>query len=134
MTSGSRIRVAVLLLLTFLAGAAAGMAGDRLWGSPDGHGDRRHREEAALQRLDDELQLTPEQRSQVETILEHHRQAMKRLWEQIRPQFTARLDSVRTEIEGVLTPEQIEKYRKMKWRNHEDRGSDSTRTDSTGES
>jgi Spy/CpxP family protein refolding chaperone len=38
---------------------------------------------------------------------------MKHLWEEFRPRYSTLVDSVRLDIEAVLTPEQVEQYRKL---------------------
>lgn len=139
---GSRGRVALLLVLTFAAGVAAGAAADRLGLFPGparadvasverdrhGHGPGR----TTIERFADELELTAEQRSEIEGILERHRDSMREIWHEVRPRYRALVDSVRNEIEGVLTTEQVEAYRALLEKREGDRewrgdGKDSAR-------
>ena len=52
------------------------------------------------------LQLTPEQRSQIQAIMEANRPRTDSLLHRTWPQLRALLDSVRRQVEQVLTPEQ----------------------------
>lgn len=119
----SRGRVALLLTLTFAAGAAAGAAADRLGVLPGAaragevrEGPERHVHgpgRTTIERFADELGLTEDQRGEIETILERHRASMREIWHEVRPRYRALVDSVRTEIEAVLTPEQVREYRAL---------------------
>lgn len=120
----SRLRAALLLLLIFAAGAAAGVAADRLHLLPgavpaeaaaEGREarERRERHETTIERFADDLELTGPQRAEIEGILERYRAELKGMRREIRPRFRALVDSVRTEIETVLTPEQVEEYRAL---------------------
>lgn len=120
--SGSRTRVALLLLLTFVAGMAAGVAADRQFGSPpaeatkqadeDDRRDRRGRG-TTIERFADELGLTSEQRARIDPILEDMRERMSDLFEPVRPAYRDLVDSTRARIEAVLTPEQVAAYREL---------------------
>lgn len=122
---GSRFRVALLLVLTFTAGVAAGVAADRLELLPglasateatadgDRREDDRRRGETTIERFADDLGLTASQRAEIEEILEHYRQRMHQMWEEVRPRYRSMVDSVRGRIEGVLTPEQVTEYREL---------------------
>ena len=131
----SRGRVVLLLLLTFAAGTAAGIAADRLRWIPgeatageappedaeprEAERDRdrddrgRGKGNTTIERFADELGLTPQQRSEIEEILEDHRSRVKQMWAEIRPRYRALMDTARTRIEAVLTPEQVEQYRAL---------------------
>jgi Spy/CpxP family protein refolding chaperone len=140
----STVRAALVLLVTFAAGAAAGMAADRLWlDAPETTaeapeearveraeepGDRgeEHREKekrddrpkTTIQRFADELGLTSDQRSRIEEILSRHREEMHEMWSEVRPRFRSLMDSARADIESVLTEEQTEQYRRLLEREH----------------
>ena len=140
MTSSS-LRAVLVLILTFAAGAAAGVAADRLWLDPgdglasstetpadstlregdseddDGRGDRPR---TTIERFADELGLTQEQRGRIEEILSRHREEMHEMWSEIRPRFRRMVDSARADIEAVLSQEQVEQYRRLLRREHEE--------------
>lgn len=135
---GSRFRVVLLLILTFAAGAAAGVAADRLELLPGfaradetedvaeragEDGDRRGRE-TTIERFADELGLSQAQRTEIDGILERYRASMREIWQDVRPRYRSLVDSVRTRIEGVLTPEQVTAYRSLLERRRGDRDED----------
>lgn len=126
--SGSRIRVALLLVLTFAAGMAAGVAADRQFGDAaeaeapkqaeeDQRRDRRGRG-TTIERFADELGLTTEQRARIDPILEDMRERMSDLFEPVRPAYRDLVDSTRARIEAILTPEQVADYRELLERNY----------------
>ena len=121
----SRFRAILLLTLVFAAGAAVGVAADRLdlfadataaepsaeTVSPeaqDRDGGARERQ-TTIEQFADELGLTPGQRSQIEGFLDHYRDGMRTL----RGSYRVLMDSVRTRIESVLTEEQGADYREL---------------------
>lgn len=125
---GSKARVVLLLLLTFAAGTAAGVAADRLNLLPgiaqaeegereDRRPDRRRRGgqtgQTTIERFADDLGLTGDQRSEIEGILDGYRSSMRRVWGEVQPRYRSLVDSARTQIEALLTPEQVEQYREL---------------------
>jgi len=119
--NSSRTRAALLLVLVFAAGAAVGVAGDRLNlipavaeatepGLEADRGERRERQ-TTIERFADNLGLTVEQRFEVEILLDYYRSSAQNLQATVRPQYRALMDSVRTKIEAVLSDEQVEQYR-----------------------
>jgi hypothetical protein len=60
------------------------------------------------------LSLTPEQVKAVDSITQKRSGQFEALRQSIRPRVEAMVDSVRAEVEKVLTPEQREKYRKLR--------------------
>lgn len=123
--AGSRTRVALLLFLTFAAGAAAGVAADRLSLLPGtaraeeevaraDAGDRgRDGRETTIERFADDLGLTAAQRERIEGILEDFRSDLKAMRREFHPRWHALIDTTRTRIEAVLTPEQVSEYRAL---------------------
>jgi Spy/CpxP family protein refolding chaperone len=120
----SKTRAMVLLGLMFVAGAAAGVAADRMdllggeataeesQQTTDREGSRRSRE-TIIERFADDLGLTGGQRSEIEAILEHYRASMNGLWGEWRPRYRTLIDSIRVQIETVLTAEQVTEYREL---------------------
>ncbi len=121
----SKLRVVLLLAATFVAGAAAGVAADRFslvpgsaraevtTGVGERRGGGRGRGETTIERFADELELTAEQRQDIDGVLEHYRASMKQVWSDVRPRYRTLVDSARLEIEARLTPEQVEQYRAL---------------------
>jgi Spy/CpxP family protein refolding chaperone len=119
--------LALLFILgAFVAGAAVGIAGDRVL--EHGRGPRR-----GLDRMARDLKLTPAQRASFDTILENRRKQMRQRFAPIRPQMDSLTaldqvsrDSTHELLRRVLTPEQRVKFDKM----HEEakkRGADARR-------
>ena len=109
----SRWGAMVLLIGTFVLG---GLVGGTLtsWGERQAHEkERRHRPRPTyVERLSQDLELTAEQRVQIQAVLDRNQPAIDSLWAQIRRQFP--LDSarqaMRQEVMTLLTPEQQAKY------------------------
>lgn len=119
--SSSGARVSLLLAITFLAGMAAGVAADRhlAWPSTTeattdaAEGQARGRSGTTIERFADELGLTDSQRAEIAPVLEDTRQEMSDLFKPIRPAYAMLVDSARTKIEAILTPEQVVEYRRL---------------------
>lgn len=73
-----------------------------------------------------ELDLEPAQVSQIEAILARHQAAVTDAWQTIRPRLRVAMDTVRSEIEAVLTSEQRERFRV--WLANQHGASDAMRT------
>jgi Spy/CpxP family protein refolding chaperone len=69
---------------------------------------------AMVNRLDHCLDLTDQQRKQVEEILNRHRENINAMWAGVHPHVRAEIDAANAEIVKVLTPEQRAKYEKMR--------------------
>ncbi len=115
------VRVALLLLVTFAAGAAAGIAIDRRMveseSGPDSgelRSDNRERgRQTTIERFADELELTEEQRALIAPILVDTRARMSEVFDRVRPEYDTVVDSARARIEAILTPEQVRMYRQL---------------------
>ena len=129
--NSSKTRAVLLLVMTFAAGVAAGVAGDRFDvipavaeatepGLEADRGERRERQ-TTIERFADNLGLTVEQRFEVEILLDYYRSSAQNLQRTVRPQYRALMDSVRTKIEAVLSDEQVEQYRSLLQQVREDR-------------
>jgi Spy/CpxP family protein refolding chaperone len=143
MLAGSRLRVGLVLAVTFAAGLAGGVALDRrVLATPSRHAEARHGARAdsadsaghadrghtpVIERFATELKLTDQQRSEIETILDHYRTQLRSMWQDVRPRYSAIMDSTRTRIEGVLTPDQVRQYRTLLRQRYQRRDDDSTR-------
>ena len=121
MTDRARSTAAFLLLVTFVAGAAAGFAASRIAGtsvesSPPEAAAHSGMSGAAsgestIERFADELGLTDEQREQIAPIVAETRARMSALFDEIRPTYGDIVDSARGRIEALLTEEQVGQYR-----------------------
>lgn len=110
-----------LLAATFVAGALAGAAVDRVLnaGEPDAVERDRGRDDDDRRRsyVVDRIEMSDEQRSDIDEILEGRSARMRAVWREVSPRLEAITDSARVEIMEVLTPEQRAEYeRKLKER------------------
>lgn len=138
----SSLVAGLALLLVFGAGAAAGVAVERVWldDSPDDraaeHRDddgKKDGEHTVIERFSEELELTDDQEARIDTILANVRDRMHEMWSEVRPRYRAVVDSARGRIEQVLTEEQAERYRELLKREaekHDDRWDDEAEGDS----
>lgn len=63
-----------------------------------------------LHRMDAQLDLTAEQRAQIEQIISDSQERTKVLWKPIAPQMGREMQHVRDQIRDSLTPEQRKKF------------------------
>jgi Spy/CpxP family protein refolding chaperone len=124
----NRWRVILAAAVIFLAGVGTGAVVVRTYAPkivkrthvspplPIGH-DRR---QEYISKLDRELQLTPEQRTQVEGILADSQERMKEMWAPLEPQVKEEYKRTRREISEILNPEQQAKMKQ--WRKDKDGG------------
>lgn len=107
---------AVLVVVTFIAGFVAGVVTDRAML----HAGRKRVPPfvggAIVERLDRRLDLTDQQRAQIERILERRHARIDALWSGIRPRVRAEIQQTNEEIARVLTPEQRRIFNRMKMR------------------
>ena len=73
-------------------------------------GQRERRAQRDVRRFHDYLELTEEQRVQVNAMLEENRERFRALQEKTRPEFEALQDETRGRIRALLTEEQQQKY------------------------
>ena len=105
----------LLVLVVFVLGIALGavgayLAGGRVWGArpvAENHRDKRAR---ILEQLTHDLSLTPDQRKQLEAILEEVGAKFQALHQQIAPQSEQVRKQGREQIRAILTPEQRPKF------------------------
>jgi Spy/CpxP family protein refolding chaperone len=118
--SRSRLVAILLLLVCFGGGFLAGMVVDRAMLI---HHSRilprggiefvtRH----LAHRLDRQLDLTPEQETQVRAILERRKQKVGVEWDGLHARLHREMDEAHREIAEILTPEQRAKFDRMQWR------------------
>lgn len=127
-----RTTAALLIVGALVAGIVLGVAGDhvyllrahRLLPSSRVQGFMAKR---LVERLDDELHLTAQQKTAVTQIVERHRARINAIVASTRPQIRQEVDATNGEIEKVLNPDQIAKFReistRMRQRHHRGMGS-----------
>lgn len=103
-SGSSRIRALVVSLsvLAFVAGASAGIAGDRLFAPRV----RLRATAGDMARVFDKLGLTAEQRAQAEAITARSAPQSHAILMETAERLRAIADSVDTELRAILTPEQ----------------------------
>ncbi|MBI4501024.1 MAG: hypothetical protein HY700_07665 [Gemmatimonadetes bacterium] len=107
----ARLAAAAVLVATFLLGGVAGAGLDRALPGADGS-DRQAAlcsggmGQGAQTPLVRHLDLTPEQRPQIEKVVAHWHPQMQALWQEFQPRVNALMDSARVEMDAILTPEQ----------------------------
>ena len=109
----------MFLLGAFLAGIALGFTADRLIS----HDKRSRGGRPSLDRMAKELELTPAQRVQFDSITAGRRAQMRALWQPLRPQMDsiekiarAVSDSTHEQLKRILNPEQGRKLDAMRER------------------
>ena len=108
----SRLALVALLIAVFVSGGLAGAAGDRLLHADEAL-ERRHRgygKHHGMERLLDELELSQEQRAEIERVLDRHRPRVEAIWDSCKPRMSAHIDSTNAEIRALLTPEQRDTF------------------------
>ncbi len=117
-SSKTKTIAAVVVVLAFIAGLLIGIVGDRLWMFRiRDHVFGRMRGNMTsfiVNRLDRELDLNDQQKTEITRIVESHRQHIEAISAGVRPQIRRELDESNAEIEKVLTPDQRSKFEKMK--------------------
>jgi Spy/CpxP family protein refolding chaperone len=108
-------RAALLLGAVFaggvvVGGAAALMAVRREQFHDPSAGHRGRGGEMYVRRLTGELDLSHQQQDSVRSILDRHRGEMDSIWHEVEPRFATLRSAIRSEIQGVLTPEQRQRY------------------------
>ena len=112
-----RTSAAMLVVVAFVAGLFMGVAGDHLFflhrheGRRGGFGTKQ-----IVDRLDRELHLTSQQKTQIQAVLDRHRARIDALMSTVRPQMRQEIDAGNAEIEKFLTPQQREQFQHLKMR------------------
>jgi Spy/CpxP family protein refolding chaperone len=97
-----------VVVLSFVAGAFAGAATMQVVGADEPRTFGRPGEGRHGPPFLDRLELTAEQRAEVDQILERRRAQMELFWTKHRPALRGIADSARAEVRAVLTPAQRE--------------------------
>jgi Spy/CpxP family protein refolding chaperone len=114
--SNTRTTAFVVVIIAFVAGLFVGIAGDRLYFHRMFPGRRDFGGGRIVERLNRELHLTADQKSQVQKIIDSHRAHIESLMTNVRPEIRKELDATNAEIEKVLTPEQRAQFEKIRMR------------------
>jgi len=66
-----------------------------------------------IERVGQELALTPEQTTQIEAVLRESQERTRQLWEEISPQMRAEFQATQEKIRELLTPEQQQQFEEL---------------------
>jgi hypothetical protein len=108
----------VVVVVAFIAGILVGVAGDHFYLIHNGQLSSRRSPRFAADRMADNLsralQLSPQQKTQVQQIIERHRAKIDAAMSTVRPQVRQELDATNKEIETILTPDQRTKFAELR--------------------
>jgi Spy/CpxP family protein refolding chaperone len=111
-----RLAVLILFVVGFIAGGlATNIYRARQW-SPRGGG------RGGFEQMLDKLNLSPEQRTQVDGIFEDARKQLTELRNESEPKFRQVRQNTDERLQSVLTPEQWEQFQKMTEKRRHGRG------------
>jgi len=102
------------MIVGFIVGAGGGILAAKI-GNYGGEGASRPRltKGATLDKLTQQLHLSPSQRDSLDAILDEGGKRMKELSQVVRPQFQVIKKQTRDHIRGILNPEQREAFEKI---------------------
>lgn len=119
-----RVTAIGLVGVVFVVGLVAGGLGARLLrvGAPAG-GARFDTPPFQRYFMHGDLDLSREQRTQLEEVFKRQRGKFEALHRDLRPQVEALMDETQAELEAILTPEQLERFRarRNRWQRRRDR-------------
>jgi hypothetical protein len=119
-SSNTRTAAIAVVVVAFIAGILVGVAGDHLYLIKSGRLSPRHSArfstEHMTDRLTKELDLSPQQKTQVQQIIERHRAKIDATMAAVRPQVRQELDATNAEIETILNAEQKKKFADLRMR------------------
>lgn len=123
-----------LLVVTFVAGAVAGAAVDRLFDDtqPADRSERSDDGERVRPHILDRIDLSDVQQATIDSILKRRAQRMRAVWREVEPRMDAIADSTRSEIMEILTDEQQAKYERL-MQKRRDEWNDRDRRDRDGD-
>lgn len=110
-----KLKAAALVICVFLSGAVVGglavhVFGDRIWNTSASDSGPRVSKNELLQQLTRDLNLTPDQRTQIDSIMDGTLSDINHLLTPLRPEFDQIHQQGRQRIRAVLTPEQLPKF------------------------
>lgn len=120
----SRLLAGIVILLVGLAGVAIGAALDRavehrrmmaiVVGGRVPKGPPPEARRWVLSRLQRELDLSPSQREQVDSVLARREADVRALMIEMRPRFEAISDRTRRDIQAALSPDQQKRFTELR--------------------
>lgn len=86
-----------------------------------------------VDKLDDQVHLTKEQREKIEKIISDGQQRNHELWKLVSPQFRSVMQETRRRINGVLTPDQQKQFEQLLKQLHPPRRNSTNSTNAPAE-
>ena len=119
-SSSAKIIAVVVVIVAFFAGLLVGVAGDRFYLIRSHrlfpHRAMQFAARRIVEHLDRDLHLTPQQKVEIQAIIDRHRVRMESIMSGVRPQMRQEIDAANAEIETVLTPQQRAEFEKTRMR------------------
>lgn len=119
----SKGRLVLVSIIVFLLGSGLGFTGGILYYKYVTHRKmarfmKTGYQQMILDTFTREMNLTPEQRTAVDSILDKQTRGFKALFEESKPRYHALTETTRAEIKQLLTKEQTVKYDNLteKWK------------------
>lgn len=107
----SKARAVLGALSLLVLGAVLGVAIDRHLLPTHRPGPAAALHEMTMASLEERLDLSADQRRQIDSIIAGRHATLRHAWQMIHAQLGAAVDSVHQEIEAILTPEQRLEFR-----------------------
>lgn len=109
MTHNMKIKLITLTALGVLALGSSVLANDAQSGAKDRPGGRGGRHHMSLDKMTEQLNLTPEQKAKVQPILDQVKPQLKTIHREAMEKSKAVMEDAMNQIRPVLTPEQQKK-------------------------
>jgi protein CpxP len=109
-----KLKLISVTTLSALALSGLALANDPQDAGGDRGGRRGRGGHASLERMTDDLNLTPDQKAKIQPILDQARPQLEQIHREAMEKTKALMDNVRTQIRPMLTPEQQKKLDEMK--------------------
>jgi Spy/CpxP family protein refolding chaperone len=106
-------RAYVYFILTFLLGIVVGGSAVLFYGWHSGRWHRRPDRQRIVRHFTRELNLTADQTTQLDKIMEESFKKTAEQRDQVEPQFKAIREETSNRIRQILTPEQLTKFNEM---------------------
>ncbi len=118
--TSTRTTAVLVVVVAFIAGLFVGIAGDRFYLFRRGRFFPPRAAEFAtrrmVDRLDRQLHLNPQQKVEIQKIIDQSRTRVEGIMGNVRPQLRQEIDSANAQIAKVLTPQQRQEFSKMRMR------------------
>ena len=108
-----KLELITLAAISALTLASSVLANDPADAGKDRHGDRGGRHGSPLDRMTEELNLTPEQKAKVQPIMDQVKPQLENIHREAMEKAKAVMDQAKAQIRPMLTPDQQKKLDEM---------------------